>query len=134
MSYSDEVLRKAARLMGRDPLNPIGTCFDATAHQAALGEDPPWDLVIVHGVGWANMPDSEPTKMGHAWLEWYEPTKHCRVAMDCVWGVLTPAKKYREDFKVEFAVEYTRKEFLKMWATHDYPGPWHPRIKEVMKD
>lgn len=120
---------KAARLMKREPINPIGKCFDSSAHQAVYGDDPPEDMRICHGIGIANMPGEEGHQMGHAWLEWSLREK--RIAFDTTWGVATCAAHYRKMLRVSYVVEYTRDEFLKNWIAHDMPGPWDEKIREV---
>lgn len=116
----------ASRLMGRKPINPIGNCFDNCALQAILMKNPPENLRICHGIGVANMPGQIGNAIGHAWLEWDG------LVYDTTWGCIVYAKKYREDLKISFVVEYSRSQFLKLWKKHDYPGPWENKILRVI--
>jgi hypothetical protein len=115
----------ASKMMGKQPINPFGQCFDAVGFQAVLGEDPPADLKICHGIGIANMPGQEGLEIAHAWLEWGG------AAYDCIWGVRVPLSVARKDFS--YVVEYSRSEFLSLWLKHDFAGPWDAKIAAVIE-
>lgn len=116
-------------LNGRKPVNPFGSCFDSAAHilfmEPALADT---DAVMCHGIGVANMPGQEGHLMAHAWIEFDHP-KCARAALDPIWMIAQSADKYRKDMQMEFVITYTRDEFMKLWELHDYPGPYHPKIK-----
>jgi hypothetical protein len=50
------------------------------------------------------------------------------IAIDPIWLVAQRADQYREALQVEYAVTYSREEFLRLWAKHDYPGPWDEKV------
>lgn len=124
-------VEKAAKLMGREPINPVGSCFDTSAFQMLVEKDQPSDIMLCHGIGIANMPGQEGHQMIHAWLEWTVRGRKC--AYDTTWGVLTTVEKYRRDLQLSYCVEYTRSEMLQLWFEHDFPGPWDEKIKAVAK-
>lgn len=123
----DENVRKASEIMGRDPINPVGSCFDSSAFQAILGPNPPKDLRICHGIGIATMPGQEGLRIAHAWLEWAD------VAMDTTWGIVVPRDLYRSHLKIELCVEYSREEFRARWTETNFPGPWDEKIIAVIE-
>lgn len=121
---------KAVEKMGQEPANPIGECFESSMAQLAFGEEPPEGVVLCHGLGIANMPGQEGTVIGHAWLEWNDEDGQ-RVALDTTWFKAMYASHYRKNLQLSYIVEYTRAEAISLWKSHDYPGPWDLRIKEI---
>lgn len=120
---------------GVTPVNPLGMCFDLVGFQAIGPEGidgyrPP-TLRICHGIGIANYPGQEGTRIGHAWLEWQDAKKG-HVALDTTYQVCQPAEHYRKSLQLEYVVEYTFKEFVSLWAKYDIPGPFDPKIKAVI--
>lgn len=108
------------------PANPWGSCFDAAAWNL-LGNDDWGNPVIVHGIGVANKPGEEGRKIAHAWIEFDHP-EHGRLAIDPIWLVAQSADIYRKNLQVEHSIAYSREEFLKLWAKHNFPGPWDDRV------
>lgn len=124
-------LQQAIRIVGKEPLNEPGLCFDASAFNfLGQGEPPGDDARLCHGIGIANMPGQEGHTMGHAWIEFDDP-KRGRVSFDAIWGVWTPAAKYRADLQLTYVVEYTGEQAFALWKEHDYPGPWDPKIRAI---
>lgn len=111
-----------------EPPNPWGSCFDAVAHNVLGNLDE--ELTICHGIGIANRPGQEGLKIAHAWIE-FDHGKE-RVAFDCIWLQFLPAKKYRDDLKLEYVVEYSKQEFMRLWMLHDFPGAWDEKIDAVI--
>lgn len=111
-----------------EPPNPWGSCFDAVAHNVLgnLKED----ITICHGIGIASRPGQEGMRVAHAWIEFEHPEG--RAALDCIWLKAVPAKKYRDDLKVEYVHEYTTGQFMTLWTQHDFPGPWDQAISNVI--
>ena len=128
-NVSAEELSRAVTLAGKKPINPIGACFDTVAFQAMHGEEPPPDLLVCHGIGIANMPGQEGLQMAHAWLEWKVGKKW--MAYDTTWGWFLPRYRYRQELGITHMVVYNRDEFILLWLTHDYPGPFDPKIKVI---
>lgn len=124
--------QEAINKMGRKPINPIGQCFDSAAYQAVLGKDPPPDLRLCHGIGVANMPGQAGEPIAHAWVEIDFPDRG-RAAFDTTWGLWQEAAAYRRGFQCSYVHEYTRGEALVLWAKHDMPGPWDPKIRAVVE-
>lgn len=112
-------------MAGREPKNPIGSCFDTVAWQARHGENRPDNLLICHGLGVANLPGQQGHTMAHAWLEWGN------TAFDTTWGVSMNRFKYRKEIQLKYLVQYTYDEFMCLWLEHNYPGPWDKKIKSV---
>lgn len=108
------------------PPNPWGSCFDAAAH-LLIGNDDWADPRMCHGTGVANKPDEEGTPIAHAWIELDHP-EHGRIAIDPIWLKATRAEHYRKTIQVGYAVSYARTEFLRLWAEHNFPGPWDERV------
>jgi hypothetical protein len=122
--------KKACLVMQREPLNPIGSCFDSVAHNILMNSNVPKDALICHGIGVSNMPGQEGEIMAHAWIECeYEGIKW---AADTTWDAMVPAAAYREKFFLNYVCEYTQKEFMENWQTSEYPGPWDSKIKKVI--
>ncbi len=116
---------KELKVNGRSPVNPMGSCFDATAQNFLLNSDIP-TAVICHGVGTANAPGQEGVKIAHAWVELYR--KRELYVIDCIWMVAIPYDKYYEDLKIEYVVRYGREEFLKLWQEKGFPGPYDSKV------
>lgn len=122
---SDQDYKKAVEKMGREPINPIGSCFDSAAHNFVFGETEAGDR-ICHGVGVANMPGQEGQTFSHAWIEFTKGG--VRMAFDAIWGFVIPSEAYREQLKLSYVVEYGKDEFLSLWRHTDFPGPWDKRV------
>lgn len=128
-------IAKAKQLMGRDPINPIGECFESAAALIVYGPDMPDSARLCHGIGVANLPGEEGLSIGHAWIEATDTgLSGERIAYDTTWGVATTAEHYRQLLQLQYAVEYTRNETITLWKERDFPGPWDPRIKAVTPD
>lgn len=121
--------RAGCVIMRKEPVNPIGSCFDSAAAQLFAGGEPPPGLRLCHGIGIANTPGQEGRRIGHAWIEFDHPQE--RAAFDTTWDVITGAAHYRAQLHLEYVIEYTREEALALWIKHNYPGPWDERIKAV---
>ena len=121
--------KKACKEMGRKPLNPIGQCFETVAHDVLNNEFFPEEITICHAVIEANMPGQEGQEAGHAWIEF---ELHSSVAAaDTTWGVMTQADHYRSQLKTRNIIEYNKQEFLGLWKSHDFPGPFDHKIKTI---
>lgn len=108
------------------PPNPWGSCFDAAAWNLARNDD--WgNPRMCHGIGIANKPGEAGSPIAHAWIELDHP-EHGRIAIDPIWLVAQSADRYRENMQVSHVVMYSRSEFLRLWVSHDYPGPWDERV------
>jgi len=110
--------------MGRKAINPIGQCFDSTAHQVL-----DWVLKkrvagkVCHGIGVATMPGQEGNVIKHAWIE------ENGFAYDTTWGVRVPADEYRAGLGLSYFVEYSIADFMLNWLMNDFPGPWDSKIE-----
>jgi hypothetical protein len=127
---------KAAQMMGREPINPLGSCFDTAGFifiQANDGTEPTENERIVHGIGVANQPGQEGNPIAHAWIEFDHPTRG-RVVFDPIWGVHTAAEAYRKNQQVSYCVEYTLNEFFELWKKYDMPGPYDADILALTTD
>lgn len=117
---------------GRKQVNPIGTCFDSSAHVLInlihYGIRP----IMCHGIGVSNLPGEKPGPMAHAWLEFF--MQGAKVALDTTWMVAQPVKKYRKDLKLKFVIEYPATEFVVMWKKAKMPGPFDDRIAALTKE
>jgi len=127
----DSNLKKAVEIMGGEPINEMGSCFDAAAMTfCSPGQDiVPTDR-LCHGLGIANMPGQEGEIIAHAWIEF--DRGGTRFAYEAIWGVVIPAKNLRSDLKVSYVVEYTVEEVRKNWTIHNMPGPWDEKIKNFL--
>jgi hypothetical protein len=123
-------LEKAAALMKRQPVNPVGKCFDSAAFQLVLPDDVPPDAMLCHGIGVANMPGQEGCRIAHAWVEYTDELGR-RLAIDTTWGMIQPAEKYRKDGALDYVVEYSAEQTRLLWKLHNMPGPWDPAIVAV---
>lgn len=116
------------------PLHPVGQCFDATGKELATNElfvfNP--TVKVIHGIGTATLKSQKGWKMAHAWIEFYDHTNRKTVVADCIWGFYCEAKEYREQLKIEYSVEYGRRDFMKRWKKKDFAGPWDNKIKRVI--
>ncbi len=122
---NEEGIKKAIKILGRKPVNPVGECFDSTGVQAMDWAIKRVRATVCHGIGIATMPGQEGRVNAHAWLE------RDGVAYDTTWGIKMDAKKYREGLKLSFLVEYSLDEFLDRWRQTDHPGPWHEEIRKI---
>jgi hypothetical protein len=120
-------VKAAAKIMGREPLNEIGSCFD-TAGMHFLAAGFPEDSKLCHGIGIANIPGQEGKLMGHAWIEYYDKKRKVTAAFDTTWGISTPADHYRKQLNLSYCVVYTKREAFANWSKTDMPGPWDPKI------
>jgi hypothetical protein len=116
---------RAIEQMGREPINPVGSCFESSAFHLMIAEEIPKDTILCHGIGVSNFPGEEGAEIGHAWLE------HEGKAYDTTWGLSTEADHYRENLKLSYVVTYTRKQAMDNWVRFDYPGPWDEKIKAI---
>lgn len=126
-------VQQAIELMGSEPFNEIGQCFDSAIQQIVYAEDTPDDARLVHAIGTANMPGQEGSKIGHAWIE-FNHSSGIRVALDTTWGKVIKADRYRQILQVEYAVEYSLQQTLELWREHLYAGPWDDKIIQVVKE
>ncbi len=116
-----------------DAVNPFGSCFDAAAcNLLANIDDGVKNMKMCHGIGISNHPDSMGKKICHAWVEFDHPK--CRVAVDPIFLIAQPAEFYRQNFKAEIVVEYTEKEFVRLWKEKGFPGPFDKNIAALTKD
>jgi hypothetical protein len=122
-------LKEAIKVMGKDPINSLGSCFDAAGINFLNNETDSSDR-ICHGLGIANMPGQEGRLMGHAWIEF--DRDGTRMAFDAIWGIVARAQDYRETLQLKYSVEYTKEQFLGYWKFYDYPGPWDKMILDVV--
>ena len=126
---TEKQYKETIKKMGREPLNPIGTCFDSSIYQLF---DPkiilPKDTILVHGIGISNMPRDKNKIIGHAWLEFKDKEKGW-VAVDTTWGLATFRDHYRKGLKLKYLITYTKEEALKAWVKSP---PWDEKIKAVM--
>lgn len=117
--------------MTHEPPNAWGSCFDAAAFNLLANKDEK-GLRMCHGIGIANKPGQEGTRIAHAWLEC--ELKMGRVALDPVWLVFQSADLYRYKLQVERVVEYTFEDFMHFWKEHGFPGPWDEEIRKCTSD
>lgn len=117
--------------MGKEPMNPIGECFDSSAAQFLLGENPD-RCRLCHGIGVANMPGQEGREIGHAWLQFTLDDGREGV-IDTTWGVVVEANHYRKNLKLKYVVEYNMEEARANWEKYDMPGPWDKKILKVIE-
>jgi len=116
---------KRCGFLGREPVNPYGSCFDAAAR---LILTPSFlEISMVHGIGIANKPGEEGNEIAHAWVE-FTHTDNERYAIDPIWMVAQPVKIYRNNLKVNYAVEYKKIDFMQRWIKTNFPGPWDDKI------
>lgn len=124
-----EILQKPGD--GITPVNPLGTCFDATAFQAVgpqgSWENRPRDLRICHGIGKTSFGKTR----AHAWLEWRDQKLGLLIANDVIFQIFLPAKDYRINGRFHYVIEYTFDKFMELWTKHDYPGPWDRKIRKI---
>ncbi len=116
-----------------DAKNPFGSCFDAAAWNliANLKSRMP-NMKMCHGVGISNHPDSMGKKVAHAWIEFDHPKG--RAAFDPIFLLAQSSEIYRKNFDVEIVVEYTQKEFMRLWKKNDFPGPYDVRVAALARD
>lgn len=126
-------LEKTVELMGKEPMNKIGSCFDTAAAHILFAGLPP-EARLCHGLGVANAPGQEGSVMAHAWIEYFNDHHKLKLAFDTTWDVHGVADQYREQMKISYVVEYTREEALALYIKHDYPGPWDKKIRDVAED
>lgn len=121
MKYDEE---KSRRLMGRDPHNPIGSCFDSVPPTLFdwINSMP---VKVCHAIGIATLPGQEGRVMAHAWLE------KDGYAYDVIWAAKCPVEKYRADLNISYIVEYSTMEFMQLYIKTNYPGPWDPKILAI---
>lgn len=132
-NLSLEQYKKVINITGQEPINPIGQCFESAARQIVFGENAPISARLCHGIGVSNMPGQNGAKIGHAWIE-YQNSKGTRVALDTTWGENFLASEYREESKLNYVIEYTKKEVIRFWTKYNIPGPWDKKIIKVVCD
>jgi hypothetical protein len=117
---------EAVKGMGREPINPIGKCFESTGHLALYDKAIPNNITICHGIGVATMPGEEGTLIKHAWIEddkgW---------AYDTTWGLKTKAADYKKKLKIRYMVRYKFREFVLLVHQHNNAGPFDEKIKAI---
>lgn len=118
-------IERAKQMMGREPVNPIGECFDSVGVQAVKWMYAGRTFTVCHGIGVASMPGEEGNKIKHAWIEIHG------FAYDTTWGLSQKIDKYRADMKLKYVVEYSIEEFFSLWVKHDFPGPWDQKIENA---
>lgn len=115
-------------MLNLKPANPFGSCFDSAARYMLADWTGYRDVTMCHGIGISNKPGEEGEKIAHAWIEvWSRDTG--TLAIDPIWMVAQPAALYRKNLKVEYAITYPRKKFIKMWIKKEFPGPFDNKIK-----
>ncbi len=124
--------KKACLAMKREPINPIGSCFDSVAHNVMLNSDMPENAYICHGIGVSNVPGQKGLPMAHAWIE-CELENGMIVAADTTWDLVAPADVYRKKADLGYVRTYSQKEFMVNWQDFDYPGPWDHKILELIE-
>lgn len=131
----EEEIKKVIKSLGREPLNPIGKCFDSSIicllnpeiNNAVKNLK---DIKLCHGIGRSNFLNLRRSKMAHAWLE-YTEKNNMRVAICTTWGFRVPVKEYRKQLKLNYVVEYTPDEALKKWMESN--PPWDKKIRKIAK-
>ena len=130
-------IEKTIKLMGRNPINPIGECFDSSLcslFRSGINQNQKFidlkDIKLCHGIGVCNAPGQEGETLTHAWLE-FTDKEHESVAVDTTWGVMTEADHYRKQIKISYVIEYTPEEAFKNWKKS--PAPWDKKIKSIIK-
>jgi hypothetical protein len=132
LEMSEDSYQKTIALMGRKPLNPIGQCFDSTAHQIltwSVHETDFTEIRICHGIVTCNVPGQEGQNGMHSWIE--ANVRGKRFAFDTTWGVMQEVPAYRAGASLIHVVEYSMDEFILLWKEAGYPGPFDPKIIEV---
>ena len=126
-------IEKAIETIGKEPVYPIGKCFDniIPALRDLKESKEFFNIKICHGIGIANMPGQEGKSMAHAWLE-CQNEQGCIFALDVSWMVIQPAVFYKKELSVKYEVKYSIDEFLDMFFENNYPGPWDKKIQEVI--
>ncbi len=127
--YSKETIEAAIKINGREPVHPLGTCF-----QSALKvffktdfEQNKWeDVKLCHGIITTNMPHSVPEKSGHAWIEFTH--QGTRYALDVIWMICLEVDIHIEQLRLEYRVEYTRDEVIKNMIDSDENSCWDEKI------
>jgi hypothetical protein len=128
-------IKKAIKLMGMEPINPIGECFESSTlcllDPTLNGEIRNLkELKLCHGVGTANMPGIEGKKIAHGWIECTKEDGK-RWAIDTTWGVGIPASIYRKQLKISYIIEYTPFEAFKLWIEKGV-APWDKKLKKII--
>ena len=129
MSRAQPNLDEAIRRMGREPMNPVGQCFESAIRQLVCPSDTPGDARLCHGIGIATMPGQEGNVMGHAWVEYDHGLT--RMAIDTTWGVQQEAGVYRRKMRLNYVREYTRDQAIWLWKFKGNPGPWDMAIRRI---
>ncbi len=133
-NLDEETYKKICKIKGREPLNPIGSCFDSSAFLVVLdqGITKFTSVNLCHGLIVANIPGQEGREVPHAWVEAKENGQE--IVLDAVWGEKIPKDEFYKITKPSMVHSYTKTKALQMWFQHDYPGPWHPRLIERQKE
>lgn len=126
ISYSKNQLKKVKKLMkGREPVNPLGNCFDSSLSQMFAWEEDPPELVLCHAIGIANFPGQEGEEMAHAWVEFTTP-KGEKAAVDTTYNLIIDAAHYRKQLNIKYLVCYTKEQLLK-----EHKDEYHPFDKKI---
>ncbi len=124
---SKKALKAAIKKMGRKPVNPIGTCFDSAIKTLFFDHSLPLDTKLCHAIITTNMPEQEPKKSGHAWLEFDHEGQ--RAALDTTWMLATTVDHYRSQLNIEYVVEYSKEEAYQNLVKTDQDNCWDEKIK-----
>lgn len=125
------------RMQGKEPLNPIGQCFESALHayfqlrQLEL-KGAIKNLMLVHGIGTSNFPGQEGKKIAHAWLTFGKDDEF--LAFEPTWGLITEAAKVIKDLQVEHVSTYRHSHLVKEITKNNNIdiGPWDKKILEVL--
>ena len=134
-NVTQEEYEEMVKIKGREPLNPIGSCFDSAAFEVVFGQRGEGSEFsskkLVHGLIIANAPGQEGTLIAHAWVE--AKLKGEPVVLDTIWGEVYPKHRYYEATKPRCVKTFTRSKAFQLWAMKDHPGPWHPQHVEIQE-
>lgn len=131
-NVSEENYKRMVEIKGREPVNPVGSCFDSAAFQLVFSPTSRFTAVkLCHGIIKANAPGSENMEVPHAWIEANDAGQS--VVLDPIWGEVIPRDHFYSTFKPYMVHTYSKGRVTTLWAMHDHPGPWHPKLIEKMK-
>lgn len=134
----DKYIKKAIKIMGKEPINPIGECFESST-MCLLNPKLNKEIIklknvrLCHGIGISNMYGTKDTKIAHSWIEYtheFEDVGNKRMAIDTTWGIQILSSVYRKQLKLKYVIEYTPKEALENWKK-EVP-PWDQKIKNII--
>lgn len=132
-NVSSEEYAKMVSIKGKEPLNPIGACFDTAAFQMVWGNNESFNSMrLCHAVVTASSPGQEGNEIVHAWIECKYRGKDA--VLDTTWGEIIPKEEFYRLMKPRKVFSYTKSRTLTLWALNDYPGPWHPQLIEKLRE